>query len=58
LPEVDASGLLSLGLLEGTSGRFAVPAGIDLDQFTLVDVSAEPVDGDPSHSGDSIVRGS
>jgi hypothetical protein len=53
----DASGLVSLGLLEGTSGRFVVPAGIDLDEFTLVDVSAEPVDGDPAHSGDSIVRG-
>ena len=53
----DASGLLSLGLLDGSSGRFVVPAGIDLDEFTLVDVSAEPIDGDPAHSGDSIVRG-
>ncbi|MGR0220422.1 anti-sigma factor [Agromyces sp. ZXT2-6] len=53
----DASGLVSLGLLDGDSGRFVVPAGIDLDEFTLVDVSAEPVDGDPAHSGDSIVRG-
>ena len=48
---------MSLGLLEGASGRFVVPDGIDLDEFTLVDVSAEPVDGDPAHSGDSIVRG-
>jgi hypothetical protein len=53
----DASGLVSLGLLDGGSGRFVVPSGIDLDEFTLVDVSAEPVDGDPAHSGDSIVRG-
>lgn len=53
----DASGLVSLGLLDGDSGRFVVPAGIDLAEFTLVDVSAEPVDGDPAHSGDSIVRG-
>jgi hypothetical protein len=53
----DASGLVSLGLLEGASGRFVVPEGIDLDEFALVDVSAEPVDGDPAHSGDSIVRG-
>ena len=53
----DASGLVSLGLFEGASGRFVVPDGIDLDEFTLVDVSAEPVDGDPAHSGDSIVRG-
>lgn len=53
----DASGLVSLGLLDGESGRFVVPESIDLDEFTLVDVSAEPVDGDPAHSGDSIVRG-
>ncbi|MDF2990678.1 MAG: hypothetical protein K0S37_1192 [Microbacterium sp.] len=53
----DASGLVSLGLLSGSTGRFVVPANIDLDEFTLVDVSAEPVDGDPGHSGDSIVRG-
>jgi anti-sigma-K factor RskA len=53
----DASGLVSLGLLDGDTGRFPVPAGIDLAEFSLVDVSAEPVDGDPAHSGDSIVRG-
>ncbi|MFE5673325.1 anti-sigma factor domain-containing protein [Agromyces sp. NPDC056523] len=53
----DASGLVSLGLLEGSSGRFAIPDGIDLAEYSLVDVSAEPVDGDPAHSGDSIVRG-
>ena len=53
----DASGLVSLGLLDGSSGRFVVPDGIDLDEFTLVDVSAEPIDGNPAHSGDSIVRG-
>ncbi len=53
----DASGLVSIGLLDGASGRFTVPAGIDLGEYPLVDVSAEPDDGDPAHSGDSIVRG-
>ncbi|WP_438856289.1 anti-sigma factor [Agromyces sp. M3QZ16-3] len=53
----DASGLVSLGLMDGDSVRLSVPAGIDLDEYSLVDVSAEPVDGDPAHSGDSIVRG-
>lgn len=57
LIRADASGLVSLGLLEGDSGRFPVPEGIDLAEFPLVDVSAEPIDGDPAHSGDSIVRG-
>ena len=33
------------------------PPGLDLDQFSVVDVSEEQFDGDPAHSGDSIVRG-
>lgn len=53
----DASGLVSLGLLDGASGRFTVPNGIDLVEYPIVDVSAEPLDGQPAHSGDSIVRG-
>lgn len=54
-PEVD--GLISLGLLTGPTGEFAVPASIDLAEFSVVDISAEPLDGNPEHSGDSIVRG-
>ncbi|MCM6763691.1 anti-sigma factor [Rathayibacter sp. ZW T2_19] len=53
----DASALVPLGALDGTEGRFAVPADLDLAQYPLVDVSEEPLDGDPAHSGDSIVRG-
>lgn len=57
LIKADASDLVSLGVLEGTEQTFAVPAGVDLNDFVLVDVSQEPVDGPPTHSGDSIVRG-
>ncbi|WP_448630836.1 anti-sigma factor domain-containing protein [Cellulomonas soli] len=53
----DVSGLISLGTLEGSEGRFDLPDGLDLDEFSVVDVSAERFDGDPAHSGDSIVRG-
>jgi hypothetical protein len=53
----DASALVSLGVLEGTEQTFAIPADVDLNDYVLVDVSQEPVDGDPNHSGDSIVRG-
>ncbi|MEJ6554868.1 anti-sigma factor [Microbacterium esteraromaticum] len=53
----DGGALISLGLLDGASGSFAVPGDIDLDEYRLVDISAEPADGDPAHSGDSIVRG-
>ena len=57
LIKADASGLISIGLLDGESGRFIIPDGVDLSQYPLVDVSAEPDDGDPQHSGDSILRG-
>lgn len=53
----DASALVSLGELEGREGTFVVPADVDLSDYVLVDVSQEPLDGDPTHSGDSIVRG-
>ncbi len=49
--------LISVGVLEGSQGRFTLPAGVDLADFAVVDVSAEPFDGDPAHSGDSIIRG-
>ena len=54
----DLSGLTSLGVLKGSEGRFDIPDDLDLAAFPLVDVSQEPLDGDPAHSGDSIVRGS
>lgn len=57
LIKADASALVSLGILEGSSGTFPVPADVDLREYVLVDVSQEPEDGDPAHSGDSIVRG-
>lgn len=50
-------GMVSLGPLEGSTGQFVIPAGVDVGQFPIVDVSLEPVDGVPTHSGNSIVRG-
>lgn len=57
LIDPDTSGLVSLGLLSGTSGTFSIPADLDLSRYSVVDVSDEPDDGNPAHSGDSIVRG-
>ena len=48
--------LESLGRVDG-SGRYDVPDDIDLDRFRVVDISVEPDDGDPAHSGVSVVRG-
>lgn len=50
-------GLLSVGTLTGDQGVFDLPPGVDLAKFSIVDVSDEPLDGDPAHSTKSIVRG-
>ncbi len=54
----DASRLMSLGLLQpGQATTFELPADLDLAEYPVVDVSLEPMDGDPAHSSDSVVRG-
>ena len=53
----DITRMVSLGTMEGTEGRFTIPANLDLDEYPIVDISDEPFDGDPTHSGDSILRG-
>lgn len=58
LLDEQAQRMVPLGILTGTEGDFALPAGLDLGQFPVVDVSAEPLDGDPAHSGNSLLRGS
>ena len=57
LISTDLERLISVGVLTSDTGTFDLPAGLDLADFAVVDVSAEPVDGDPAHSGVSIVRG-
>ena len=50
-------GLVSLGAVVGSAARVPLPAGVDLERFAVVDVSREPLDGDPGHSSDSVLRG-
>jgi hypothetical protein len=49
--------MVPVGVLSGTEGRFSLPAGVDLADYPLVDVSVEPLDGNPAHSGNSVLRG-
>lgn len=53
----DVSGMVTLGVLEGDSGEFLLPPGLDLGEYPVVDISLERVDGDPTHGGASVVRG-
>ena len=54
----DLTRLISLGIMDSDSGTFPLPADLNLADFPIVDVSDEPLDGNPGHSSVSIVRGS
>ena len=53
--------IVALGALTrddtGYTGSFTVPSNLPMAQLDLVDVSAEHYDGNPGHSGVSILRG-
>jgi anti-sigma-K factor RskA len=42
---------------EGGAASLRVPLPEDPTRFAFVDVSREPADGNPGHSGDSVLRG-
>ncbi len=53
-----ASGWFALGVLApGDLGEFDVPRGLIDEGYRIVDISVEPDDGDPTHSGVSLARG-
>jgi len=52
----DVSGMVSLGTAR-PDGRYELPPGLRLADFPVVDVSTEPYDGNPAHSGASLLRG-
>ncbi len=50
--------LVSLGLVDPADKvSLVVPEGYDPLVYSVVDISVEPRDGDPAHSGRSILRG-
>lgn len=57
LLDTEKGNLISLGVLTGTESTFTLPEDLDLRDYPTVDVSREPLDGDPAHSADSIARG-
>ena len=52
----DVTQLVSLGPLRN-DGVYVLPPGLDPTAFPIVDVSVEPIDGNPTHSGASVLRG-
>jgi anti-sigma-K factor RskA len=54
--DTNVEGMVSLGPLHG-NGRYDLPPNVDPAAYPVVDISIEPLDGKPTHSGDSILRG-
>jgi hypothetical protein len=54
--DAEVTKLVSLGPSR-PDGTYDLPPGLDPEDFPVVDVSVEPLDGDPAHSGDSVLRG-
>ncbi len=57
LIDPNVEGMVSLGFLASSHGEFVIPEGYDPSAYPIVDISIEPRDGVPTHSGDSITRG-
>jgi len=54
--DTNVEGMISLGGVSA-DGRIDLPDNVDHQRFPVVDISVEPFDGDPTHSGQSILRG-
>lgn len=57
LISADVTRMVPVGVIDGPTGHWALPAGVSIEDYPIVDVSVEPYDGDPLHSADSVVRG-
>ncbi len=57
LIDPNVEGMVSLGFLASSHGEFVIPEGYDPSAYPIVDISIEPRDGVPTHSGESITRG-
>ena len=53
----DGSEIIPVGTVEPGDTTWDWPTGFDPAEFPLIDLSIEPDDGDPTHSGRSILRG-
>lgn len=56
LIDEQVEGMISLGPFHG-NGDYVIPSGVDPAKYPIIDISIEPPDGVPTHSGVSIVRG-
>jgi hypothetical protein len=57
LADPSAVRMISMGNVSPGTTSLPVPDGVDLADWPTVEISVEPLDGDPNHSGVSLVRG-
>ena len=53
----DGKRMVSIGVLDADTGVFPISEDLLDEGYVIVDISREPFDDRPEHSGDSIVRG-
>jgi hypothetical protein len=53
----DAVRMVPVGVVHRGDTVLPLPDGLDLGAYPVVDVSVEPLDGNPAHSGLSVARG-
>jgi Anti-sigma-K factor rskA len=56
LIDSNVKGMVSLGAVNST-GEYELPSGLSVSDYPIVDLSTEPYDGKPTHSGASLLRG-
>jgi len=56
LIDSNIQGMVSLGPMRA-DGTYDIPPGVDFHRYPVVDVSIEPTDGNPTHSSNSVLRG-
>ncbi len=57
LADESAVGMVGMGSVRPGTTSLPVPESLDLAEWPTVEISVEPLDGDPGHSGTSLVRG-
>lgn len=59
LIDPDTMQMFSIGSIAAgdQDSALPIPAGVDLNQYSVVDISDEPLNGDPTHSKVSVLRG-
>jgi hypothetical protein len=57
LAEPDLQHMVAVGVVHGGKAELDLPDALDVGSYSFVDVSLEPLDGDPAHSTDSVARG-